>query len=127
MHTELSKKYRIEAAHRLPSVNANHKCARLHGHSFRITLRISGDIDPNLGWIVDFGEIDEAWRPIHDTIDHRYLNEIPGLENPTSEILGRWIFDRVRLPRGRLVSVTIAETCTAACTVYADDHETDYR
>jgi 6-pyruvoyltetrahydropterin/6-carboxytetrahydropterin synthase len=121
MITELSKTYRIEAAHRLPMVDAGHKCSRLHGHSFQVTLRIGGDVDPNRGWIIDFGEIDEAWKPIHDAIDHRYLNEIPGLENPTSEILARWIFDRITLTRGRLVAVTIAETCDAACTVYADD------
>ena len=127
MHTNLSKTYSIEAAHRLPMVGAGHKCSRLHGHSFRITLRITGDIDPERGWIIDFAEIDEAWKPIHDAIDHRYLNEIPGLENPTSEILARWIFDRITLTRGRLVAVTIAETCDAACTVYADDDETDFR
>jgi 6-pyruvoyltetrahydropterin/6-carboxytetrahydropterin synthase len=127
MRTDLSKTYYIEAAHRLPMVGVDHKCARLHGHSFRITLRISGYIDPKLGWIVDFGEIDEAWKPVRDAIDHRYLNEIPGLENPTSEILAHWIYERIQLTRGRLVAVTIAETCTAACTVYADDHKTDYR
>lgn len=127
MRTDLSKTYSIEAAHRLPMVDADHKCARLHGHSYRITLRIGGNIDPKLGWIIDFGEIDQAWKPIHVAIDHRYLNEIPGLENPTSEILARWIFERIQLTRGRLVSVTIAETCTAACTVYADDDETDCR
>lgn len=123
MRTHLSKTYNIEAAHRLPTVSADHKCARLHGHSFRITLRIGGDLDPKHGWIVDFSEIDEAWKPIHNAIDHRYLNEIPGLENPTSEILAHWIFDRIQLTRGRLVAVTIAETCSAACTVYADDYE----
>ena len=107
-------------------VHADHKCARLHGHSFRITLRIAGDVDPEYGWIVDFGEIDEAWKPVHAAIDHRYLNEIPGLENPTSEILAHWIFDRIKLTHGRLVAVTIAETCRAACTVYADDEPTDW-
>jgi len=122
MRTNLSKTYSIEAAHRLPKVSADHKCSRLHGHSFRITLRITGDIDPEHGWIIDFSEIDEAWKPIHNAIDHRYLNEIPGLENPTSEILAHWIFDRIKLTRGRLVAVTIAETCSAACTVYADDY-----
>jgi 6-pyruvoyltetrahydropterin/6-carboxytetrahydropterin synthase len=127
MQTEISKSFSIEAAHRLPNVSSNHKCSRIHGHSFRITLRISGDVDPEFGWIVDFGEIDEAWKPIHGEIDHQYLNEIPGLENPTSEMLAHWIFERFRLSRGRLVAVTVAETCNAACTVYSDDDRTDSR
>ncbi|MBN1653878.1 MAG: 6-carboxytetrahydropterin synthase QueD [Deltaproteobacteria bacterium] len=127
MRTEISKTYRIEAAHRLPRVAQEHKCYRLHGHSFQITLRIQGDIDPKFDWIVDFGEIDQAWKPIHDAIDHRYLNEIPGLENPTSEILAEWILRRIRLSRGRVVAVSIAETCTASCTVYANAIDDDYR
>ena len=120
--TELSRQYFIEAAHRLPNVPAGHKCARLHGHSFKITLHISGEIDPGPGWVVDFGEIDQAWLPIHEVLDHRYLNEIAGLENPTSENLARWILERVKLPRGKLRAVTIAETCCAECTVSTDNN-----
>ena len=121
MHTEIARVYLIEAAHRLPNVDPGHKCARLHGHSFRITLRIGGPVDPQAGWIVDFGEVDRAWQSIHEALDHRYLNEVEGLENPTSEMLAGWILQRVKLPRGSLRSVTVAENCAAECTVYANE------
>jgi 6-pyruvoyltetrahydropterin/6-carboxytetrahydropterin synthase len=121
MHTEIARVFTFEAAHLLPNVPNGHKCGRLHGHSYRVILRISGEVDPVSGWIVDFGEIDAACRPIFQQLDHGYLNEIPGLDNPTSENLARWIFDRVDLPGGVLRSVTVSETCTSECTVYGDE------
>ena len=120
VRTEIARSYSIEAAHRLPHVPAQHKCARLHGHSFRITLTVGGEVDPVLGWLLDFAAIDAAFVPLFAVLDHHYLNEVPGLENPTSEILARWVLERVRLPVGRVTAVTVAETCNAACTVYAD-------
>lgn len=120
MRTVISRDYRFEAAHRLPQVPPDHKCARLHGHSFRITIQIQGNVDPQKGWIVDFSEIDKAWQPLHQQLDHRLLNDIEGLENPTSEILAQWIFHRFEIPGVKLIAVTVAETCTATCTVYAD-------
>lgn len=120
MRTEISRQYRFEAAHRLPHVPEGHKCARLHGHSFRVTITVRGDVDPRFGWICDFAEIDEAFRPLHRILDHHYLNEVPGLENPTSELLARWILERLALSSAKVSSVTIHETCTATCTVYAE-------
>ena len=121
MRTEISRSFGIEAAHRLPHVPADHKCARLHGHSFRITLHVSGPVDPKLGWIVDFADIDAAWQPMHALLDHRLLNDVAGLENPTSELLARFILERVQIKGpARLDAVTVAETCTARCTVHAD-------
>ncbi|MFI5308143.1 MAG: 6-carboxytetrahydropterin synthase QueD [Polyangiales bacterium] len=120
MRTEISRSYQIEAAHRLPHVPEGHKCARLHGHSFEITLHVTGEVDPKLGFILDFAEIDRAFEPLFERLDHHYLNEVPGLENPTSEVLARFVLERVRLPAGRLAAVTVAETCNARCTVYAD-------
>lgn len=116
--TEITRTYRLEAAHRLPHVPADHKCARLHGHSFQVTLCVRGPVDAELGWIVDFAALDEAWQPMHRALDHRYLNEIAGLENPTSEHLARWIAERVRLEGARLHSVTVHENCVSSCTVY---------
>lgn len=121
MRTEITRSFHIEAAHRLPHVPEGHKCSRLHGHSFKITLHVGGDLDPKLGWVVDFADIDRAFEPLFKLLDHRYLNEVPGLENPTSELLARFIFERVKLPSGVLVAVNVAETCTASCTVYADE------
>jgi 6-pyruvoyltetrahydropterin/6-carboxytetrahydropterin synthase len=120
VHTEIFRSYSIEAAHRLPHVPKGHKCARLHGHSFRITLHVGGEPEPTLGWIIDFADIDRAFEPLFLQLDHHYLNEVPGLDNPTSELLARWVLERVSLPVGRLVAVSVDETCNARCTVYAD-------
>jgi len=112
---EIEKTFRIEAAHRLPRLPADHKCSRLHGHSFRVTVRVAGEVDPTLGWVVDYAEIKTAFAPLFDALDHRYLNEVPGLENPTSEVLAVWVWERLapRLPG--LAAVEIAETCTTRC------------
>jgi 6-pyruvoyltetrahydropterin/6-carboxytetrahydropterin synthase len=120
VRTELSKTFNLEAAHRLPHVPPDHKCARLHGHSFEVTLHVRGEVDPKLGWIVDFAEITRAFAPLHAQLDHRYLNEVPGLDNPTSENLARFILERIELQGASVHAVTVAETCTASCTVYAD-------
>jgi 6-pyruvoyltetrahydropterin/6-carboxytetrahydropterin synthase len=120
VRTEIRRSYSIEAAHRLPNLPAEHKCARLHGHSFKITLHVAGDVDAKLGWILDFADIDRAFQPIFSVLDHRYLNDVPGLENPTSELLARFVLERVRLPAGKLVAVTVSETCSAECTAYGD-------
>jgi 6-pyruvoyltetrahydropterin/6-carboxytetrahydropterin synthase len=120
MRTEIVRSYSIEAAHRLPRVPEGHKCARLHGHSFRITLHVSGELDPKLGWVIDFADIDRAFEPLLLLLDHHYLNEVPGLDNPTSEVLARFVLERVQLPTGRLTAVSVDETCNARCTVYAD-------
>src|SRR5204863_3009984 len=93
---EIRKAFTIEAAHRLPHVPAGHKCARLHGHSFNVEIAVGGPMDPEKGWIMDYGEIKHAFQPIHDLLDHNYLNDIPGLENPTSEMLAMWIWDRLK-------------------------------
>ncbi len=114
MTTTISRGYRFESAHRLLRVPDGHKCGRLHGHSYRCTVTVGGDVDPTMGWICDFAEIDAAFRPVHALLDHRYLNEIDGLENPTSETIARFIFERLELPG--LVSVTIQETCVSSCT-----------
>ena len=115
MRTEIAKDFRFEAAHRLPNVPADHKCARLHGHSFVVTIHVAGEVDPSLGWIVDFAAIEEAWKPLHSALDHRYLNEIEGLENPTSEILAQWIWQRLKPQLSMLSAVEVRETCTVGC------------
>ena len=121
MRVELSKRFRFEAAHRLPKVPAEHKCHRLHGHSFEIEVTVAGEVDPELGWLIDFADLREAVEPIlMKELDHRTLNDVPGLENPTSEILCGWLWRRIapRLPG--LATVTVFETCTARCTYRGD-------
>ena len=111
---EIFKEFTFEAAHRLPHVPADHKCHRLHGHSYRVEIHVAGPVDDDAGWIMDFADIKQAFEPVHDALDHRYLNEIPGLENPTSEVVAVWIWNRLadRLP---LSAVEVRETCTTGC------------
>ncbi|WP_386069686.1 6-carboxytetrahydropterin synthase QueD [Tahibacter sp. UC22_41] len=112
---DLFKTFQIEAAHRLPMVPAGHKCSRLHGHSFRIDVHVSGPIDPQMGWIMDFADIKLAFAPLFDALDHRYLNEIDGLDNPTSENLAVWIWQRLKPGLPLLSRIVVHETCTSGC------------
>ena len=107
--------FTFEAAHRLPNVPASHKCARLHGHSFHVRVTVSGPIDPALGWVIDFADVKQAFAPLHALLDHHYLNEIEGLENPTSEMLSQWIWVRLHPSLPLLSAVEVRETCTAGC------------
>jgi 6-pyruvoyltetrahydropterin/6-carboxytetrahydropterin synthase len=112
---QINKVFHIEAAHRLPNLPADHKCSRLHGHSFRVEIHIEGDVDPELGWVMDFADLKQAFHPLYDQLDHHYLNEVPGLENPTSENLACWIWERLQPELPLLSKVVVAETCTSAC------------
>jgi 6-pyruvoyltetrahydropterin/6-carboxytetrahydropterin synthase len=107
------KDFTFEAAHRLPNVPADHKCARLHGHSFRARVSVEGPVGAQSGWVVDFADIAAACEPLRQQLDHRYLNEIEGLENPTSENVARWIWGRLVTPLPNLCLVTVQETCEA--------------
>jgi 6-pyruvoyltetrahydropterin/6-carboxytetrahydropterin synthase len=112
---EIFKDFLIEAAHRLPNVPAGHKCARLHGHSFRVSVHVAGPLDPQLGWVCDFADLKAAFAPLHEALDHHYLNEVPGLENPTSEQLAVWIWQRLKPALPGLSRVVVHETCTSGC------------
>lgn len=120
MNTEIYKEFHFEAAHRLPNVPEGHKCARLHGHSFQVRLCLYGPIDPKMGWLMDFAELKQRFQPIYEQLDHHYLNDIPGLENPTSELIARWIWDRLKPGMPLLSAVEIRETCTSGCRYSGD-------
>jgi 6-pyruvoyltetrahydropterin/6-carboxytetrahydropterin synthase len=109
------KEFSFEAAHRLPNVSAGHKCARLHGHSFQVRVTVEGPVGATSGWVMDFADLKTAFGPIHDRLDHRYLNEIPGLENPTSEVLAQWIWRELGASLPSLVEIEVRETCTSGC------------
>jgi len=112
---EIFEEYTFEAAHRLPNVPAGHKCERLHGHSYRVAVHITGPMDDHAGWVVDFADIAAAIRPILDCLDHYYLNEIDGLDNPTSEVLAQWIWVRLKPALPDLSQLVVQETCTSGC------------
>jgi 6-pyruvoyltetrahydropterin/6-carboxytetrahydropterin synthase len=112
---ELVKDFRFEAAHYLPNVPEGHKCRRIHGHSFRGEVAVRGPVDPLLGWVMDFADLKKAIDPLVTDLDHYLLNEVPGLENPTSELLAVWIWKRLAGQVPNLHRVTIEETCTSRC------------
>ncbi|PHM73332.1 6-carboxytetrahydropterin synthase QueD [Xenorhabdus kozodoii] len=115
MSTTIFKDFQFEAAHRLPHVPEGHKCGRLHGHSFMVRLEITGEVDPFSGWLMDFADVKAVFKPIWEQLDHHYLNEIPGLENPTSEVLAKWIWEKLTLTLPQLSAVMVKETCSAGC------------
>lgn len=110
---EVFRQFGFEAAHRLPSVPEGHKCARLHGHSFRATVHVTGEVGADSGWVLDFADIDAAVAPLREQLDHHYLNEVPGLANPTSEVLAVWIWERLSPELAGLSQVVVQETCTS--------------
>lgn len=114
MRASLTKTFRFEAAHWLPTFPEGHKCRRMHGHSFYVDLVVEGEVSPEKGYLIDFGEIKAAWNPLEDRLDHYCLNDIEGLENPTAELLARWIYDRIKPKLPLLSIVRVHETCTSA-------------
>lgn len=117
---EIYKTFTIEAAHRLPNLPDEHKCSRLHGHSFRIEVHVSGDVNETTGWVMDFADVGVAFKPLFERLDHHYLNEIEGLENPTSENLAIWIWRELKPSLPLLTSIVVNETCTSGC-IYSED------
>ncbi len=115
MPVRLVKSFGFEAAHWLPTFPQGHKCRRMHGHSFRVEVVVEGEVDPESGYLVDYGEIAAAVEPLCTQLDHRCLNDIEGLENPTSEVLARWLWERLRPSLPMLAEVVVQETCTARC------------
>lgn len=117
---EIYKQFSIEAAHYLPNVAQGHKCRRLHGHSFQVTLVVCGDVDAEMGWVIDFADIKQAFKPFYEQLDHHCLNDIAGLENPTSENLARWIWQHLKPTLPQLCRIEIKETCTSGCIYHGD-------
>jgi 6-pyruvoyltetrahydropterin/6-carboxytetrahydropterin synthase len=115
MRIRLAKSFSFEAAHFLPSFPEGHKCRRMHGHSFKVDVVVEGPLDPARGYLVDYGDIKRAVAPLHDELDHRLLNGLPGLANPTSEMLAVWVWDRLRPVLPMLAEVIVHETCTSRC------------
>ena len=107
--------FQIEAAHWLPNVPDGHKCARMHGHSFRIEVHVSGPVGQESGWVMDFSDLKKAFQPLFEQLDHHCLNEISGLENPTSENLAKWIWQGLQAALPQLSKVIVQETCNAGC------------
>ncbi len=114
MSHELVRTYRFEAAHWLPKVPEGHRCRALHGHSYEVDVHVSGPLDPGLGWVIDYATIDEVLDPLIETLDHRCLNDVDGLANPTSELLAEWLWSRVEPQLAGVAAVVVRETRDSA-------------
>ena len=113
---EIVKEFRFEAAHLLPNVPEGHKCRRLHGHSFRFEVILKGEVDPEIGWLMDFGDLSKIVKPmVSENLDHYYLNDVPGLENPTSEMIAMWLWKKLKPDLPLLSRIIVHETCTSRC------------
>ena len=115
MNYELKQHFSIESARFLPHLPKTHPCANMHGHSFKIILTLQGPLDPKLGWVIDYNEITTKMAPILKPLDHQVLNNIKGLENPTSENLAYWIYENAKKVLPLLKYVSILETPTTEC------------
>jgi 6-pyruvoyltetrahydropterin/6-carboxytetrahydropterin synthase len=107
---KISQAFRFEAAHELPNAGEGHRCRRLHGHSYRVELRLEGPVDPVTGFVADFFAIEAAFKPLLEQLDHQYLNNIEGLENPTAENIAVWIWERMKTKLPELERVIVFET-----------------
>jgi 6-pyruvoyltetrahydropterin/6-carboxytetrahydropterin synthase len=115
MKCRLTKDFRFEAAQTLPSLPGDHKCKRMHGHSFKVEISVEGEVNPQIGWVYDHAEISRAMEPLLEQLDHSYLNEIEGLENPTIEFMAAWLWRKLAPQLPGLSEIVIHETPSARC------------
>lgn len=115
MRARIIKDFRFEAAQTLPKLPSSHKCTQMHGHSFKIEIAIDGEVNPDIGWVYDHAEISRAMKPLLDVLDHSYLNEIEGLENPTIENMAGWFWQKLAPQLPGLAEIIIHETPSARC------------
>jgi 6-pyruvoyltetrahydropterin/6-carboxytetrahydropterin synthase len=120
MNVTLTKLFHFEAAHTLPNVPPDHQCARMHGHSYKVEVSVRGPVDFASGWLMDHSEISARVKPLIARLDHRYLNEIPGLENPTFEQLAVWLWREIKPTLPGLHEISIHETPTSRCSYQGD-------
>ena len=112
---DIFREFTFESAHLLPNVPPDHKCHRLHGHSFRVAIHVKGPIGEVSGWVIDFADINAAFKPLFEQLDHRYLNEVEGLSNPTSENLAKWLWERLLPTLPGISKIVVRETCNVGC------------
>jgi 6-pyruvoyltetrahydropterin/6-carboxytetrahydropterin synthase len=115
MKYELKQHFQIESARFLPKLPKTHPCSQVHGHSFKIVLTLVGDLNPEIGWVMDYHEITKIMTPLLTQLDHKLLNEVSGLENPTSELLAKWIYEKAGSQIPLLKRVSVMETPTTEC------------
>ena len=119
---EIFKEFTFDAAHWLPNVPEGHKCKNMHGHTYRVRFYVRGAVDPHTGWVIDFGEIKAAWKPLEKLLDHHCLNDIPGLENSTAENITIWLWRKIKPLLPQLSKIELNETPTCGV-IYQGEYE----
>lgn len=117
----LAKRFTFDAAHRLDRLPPDHKCYRLHGHTYEVEIVLRGPVDPSTGFLVDYERISMAWKSVHDQLDHRFLNEVPGLEVSSTENLAAWILVLIGASLVHVHAVRVKESSSTWCEVLASD------
>lgn len=112
---EIYREFKFDAAHKLPNLPGGHRCGNLHGHTFRVFIHIEGAVGTETGWVKDYGDIKSICAPQIDMLDHEYLNEIAGLENPTSENIALWLWEKIKPSLPELTMIEIKETDSTGC------------
>ena len=107
------KQFTFDSAHYLPQVPEHHKCRQLHGHTYHLTIFAEGEVSQEKGWVLDFADIKRAVKPVVDLVDHSYLNDIPGLENPTAEVFAIWLWNKIKPLLPELKKIELKETPTS--------------
>ena len=107
------KQFTFDSAHFLPNVPETHKCRGIHGHTYKLTVFLEGPLDPQLAWVADFGDIKREVKAVVDLVDHKLLNDIPGLENPTCEVVAIWIWNKIKSSIPLLKRIELHETPTS--------------
>jgi 6-pyruvoyltetrahydropterin/6-carboxytetrahydropterin synthase len=119
---EIFKEFSFDSAHFLPNVPDDHKCKRMHGHTYRVRICLQGELDPHLGWVEDFGVVKGVWKPVEKMLDHYTLNDIKGLENPTAEQIAIWIWRKLKPDLPKLIRVEVFETPSSGV-IYRGEYE----
>lgn len=119
---EIFKEFSFDSAHFLPNVPEDHKCKRMHGHTYRVRICIKGPLDDHLGWVEDFGTVKEVWKPVEKLLDHYTLNNIKGLENPTAEWIAIWIWRKLKPELPKINRIEVYETPSSGV-IYRGEYE----
>lgn len=119
---EVYKEFVFDSAHKLPNVPKGHKCGEIHGHTFKVIIYVKGKVDPVTGWVIDFADIKKAFKPFLECLDHKFLNNIEGLENPTSENLAKWVWNKMKPALPGLNKIVVQENSSSGA-VYDGEEE----
>ena len=120
---EIYKVFTFDSAHFLPNVPEGHKCRNMHGHTYYAKVVVARPLDPHLGWVVDFADMKKAFAPLMQQLDHKVLNDIPGLENPTAEHIAVWIWDQLKESLPGLTRIELNETPTSGVIYHGPGQE----